>query len=238
MIIIKKLVSFAALLQDDFTGADIPEDGFQFWIDGRRAIPIKKSEGFYVFVGVSGNEWSLTVAGAHYSPRTVKFSRTALNPNNPVIVLRLFRKGGMYFPDCEQICGNHKPDEMVFALSNDKPPLNLQTSETKGGVSRLILLGYTPRPLLHHRFCIGTGKNRELFVITQKENDGSYLCDQPFRHQHKEGEPILRAWGTLCDRQGRFYIPIEAGMKDNIQTIESYSEEVRQWGCLLQTVPN
>ncbi|MEG1971563.1 MAG: hypothetical protein RR315_00285 [Oscillospiraceae bacterium] len=235
---IKKLVSFAVLLQDDFTGADIPDDGFQFWLDSRRAAPIKKTEGFYVFVGVPGEEWILTVAGAHYSPRTVKFSKAFLNPASPVMILRLFRRAGMYFSDCVELCGNHRCGEMVFALGSDSPPLRLHALEAKGGAAQLTLMGYTPRPLLRHRFCLGLGKTRELFVITAKEKDGSYLCDQPFRYSHGEGEPILRAWGAVCDPQGRFSISIESEMKDSVETIEEYNEEVRQWGCSLQTVPN
>ncbi|MEG2175216.1 MAG: hypothetical protein RR135_07045, partial [Oscillospiraceae bacterium] len=131
-------------------------------------------------------------------------------------------------------------DETVFALCPDTPPLKLGdlVAPKDGEPHRLTLTGYTPRSLLRHRFCIGVGKNRELFVITGKTSDGSYLCDRIFRNRHKEGEPILRAYGGVCDSQGRFSIPIEDGMKDTIQTIEGYSEEVRQWGCLLQTAPN
>ncbi|MEG2174016.1 MAG: hypothetical protein RR135_00845 [Oscillospiraceae bacterium] len=240
MILIQTSVNFVLLFQDDFTGADLPEDGFQFWVNGRAFCPLKKPEGFYVFVGLTGKSWTLTVKGTHFIPRTVTLCRDTLDPHNPIAILRLFRRGDLHFSDCALLRGHHRPGETVIALCPDTPPLKLRTLEapTDGGPSRLTFMGYTPRVLTRHRFCMGTGASRELFVITARDQSGGYLSDRHFLHRHKEGEPILRAYGSICDTQGQFSIPIEEELKDTLQSIESYSEEVRQWGCLLQTAPN
>ncbi|MEG0877664.1 MAG: hypothetical protein RSF00_03200 [Oscillospiraceae bacterium] len=232
-------VNFALLLIDDFTGREIPEDGFRFWINGQKAAPLKKPEGLYVFTGQSGNEWLLCVEGTHYSKRAVTVRKDTLDIQSPIVELRLFRRENLHFSDCEQITGIHKPGKTIFALCRDAPLLKLHSVEKPLGTrSKITLIGYTVRSLVRCRFCIGTGKNREMFEIVAKESDGSYLCDRQFLYKHKEGEPLLRAFGTACNDEGRFSIPIEKGIKDNVETIEEYSEEVRQWGCLLQTAPN
>ncbi|MEG0179663.1 MAG: hypothetical protein RR573_00455 [Oscillospiraceae bacterium] len=236
---IKISVIFALLPIDDFTGRQLSDDGFRFWINGRSAAPLKKPEGIYVFTAQGGEEWQLCVQGTHYSKQTITIRKEMLDKHNPIVEIRLFRRADLHFPDCETITGTHKQGKTIFALCRDAPLLKLHSIEMPPGINgKISLMGYTVRSLVRCRFCIGTGKTREMFTIVAKDCDGNYLCDRQFLYKHKEGEPLLRAFGSICDDEGRFSIPIDKGMKDNIETVLEYSEEARQWGCLLQTAPN
>ena len=227
-------VRFVLLMQDDFSGAELPGGSFRFLVDGKPFSPIRKPEGFCAFCGLEGESWIVLIESPRYLPTVLRVEASGLPLGNPVRTVRLMRRGETRFPDCELLEGSGLPGALLYALCGNVPPLLL--SEIREG--RIFFQGYPVRPLVRLRFCVGSGANRELFVITARDADGGCQIDRHLRFRHERGEPVLRAYGAVCGLSGRFAIPVGIGMKDTLKTIETYDKEVEQWGCLLQTAPN
>jgi hypothetical protein len=67
-VIIKNLLSFALLLEDEFSGKIIIDQGCGFLVNGRRTVPMLKPDGFYVFTGVDAEEYDVTANCPGYRP--------------------------------------------------------------------------------------------------------------------------------------------------------------------------
>ena len=50
MRLIRISMRFALLLKDDFSGATVAGAGQRFLVDGRPVTPVRKPDGFYVFL--------------------------------------------------------------------------------------------------------------------------------------------------------------------------------------------
>ena len=177
----------------------------------------------------------MQVEGYPYEPMLLTVHRQELG-SNPVCNIRLFRRRDVMFPDCQHYEGVGIPGSQAFALAELTPPLRLNQLQREEGGTRILLQGYTPVSLVRQRFCMGTGKNRELFVITRQDDDGSYFTDHYFQTGFRKGAIILRAYGAVCSADGSFSIPVPAGVTEKIQGVQYVDEEVRQWGCLCATV--
>ncbi len=226
-------LSFALLLRDDFSGEDILSGGHAFMVDGKRVAPVRKPEGYYIFTGIS-RLCTVSVFSAYYESAEFQVDPEAVDPQNPVLVRRLLRRGDIRFSDCDRIEGTHKPGETVFAFIPESPPLLLAAAS--GG--SITLQGYTAKQLCRRRYAVGSGKNRELFVITGADEGGGYRVEPPLIRKHSAGEAVVRACMGRCDSGGHFVLPVEKGIKEKIEKLEYYDEGEKQWGYLSVTAPS
>lgn len=224
-------VSFAIMLQDDFSGSQILDDGHVFSVHGIRLRPLKKPEGFYVFTGLPVSS-TLQIDSARYCPASVLIDSPSLTGDR-VQTVRLVRRGDIRFADCERLVGNDRPGREVYAFAAHSPPLQLREAEG----DRVVLEGFTTKRLLGRCFAAGTGKSRELFVLREQLPDGSYRADPCLRKKHKPGTELMRAYRGICDRTGHFAIPVEPGDPERIGQAEAYDEEKDKWVCLSATAP-
>lgn len=229
---IKISVCFALLLQDDFDGAVVFNGGHRFEINGRPCRPVSKPDGYYVFTSAPCEPCTLRVGSTHYVEETVAIDPKSLEAAGRVVTLRLMRTFGARFSDCERLEGVCAPHRLMMAVARASPPLLLHRMEERQEGWTVALQGYTPLSLCQQRFCIGEGRTRELFVMTRKLSDGSYLTDRPPRHSHRSGEPLRRVSGARCDEKGRYAIPIEPQARDRVDSVEYYDEEAGKWVCL------
>lgn len=226
-------VSFALLLQDDFTGEDIVNGGHSFLVNGRRFSPLRKPEGYYVFTNVE-HPCTVTVQSSHYMELTFPVDPKSVDPKHPVLTKRLTRRNDIRFSDCDRIEGIHKPGEAVYAFVPETPPLQLAAASG----ATITLQGYTAKQLCRKRYAVGTGKNRELFIITGGNTDGGYLIEPSLARRHTADEVLVRVYAGRCDAHGRFALAVEKGLGEKIKKLEFYDEEKKQWGSLSVTAPS
>lgn len=225
-------VSFVLLLVDDLDGEPVADNSQCFLVDGRPAQPLYKTGGYRVFTAPN-TPCSVSVISARYCPALVRVDPGKLDPADPVVALRLPRRGDLDFPGCERLEGEAPPGSLVFALAEEAVPLTLR--EERDGV--LTLGGYTPARLCRLRFAVGSGKKRQLFVPAALLEDGSYRLERPLGRPHKEGEPILRAYAARSGSDGRFAVQMERGAAARVKELVLYDEEVGQWACLSVPAP-
>ncbi|MBP6887695.1 MAG: carboxypeptidase regulatory-like domain-containing protein [Oscillospiraceae bacterium] len=221
---IKNLLSFALLLEDEFSGRTIADQGCGFVVNGKRAVPMLKPDGFYVFTGVDAEEYDVTVSCAGYQPRRVRIQSAELKASDWYIAVRLFRRPGKYYPDSDWLAGSgHAPGSYLYLPAPETLSFSVRSVETEeGGATKIGLLGYSVRNLAGLRFCVGSGKTLETFVIRKKIAEGLYQIDRGFLFPHREGEPVARVFTAESGEDGTFSMPVEAGFvcKDPAKILE------------------
>lgn len=224
-------VSFALLLQDDFSGAKILDDGHVFSINGKTICPLRKPEGLYVFTGLE-LPCTLRVDSARYSPANVYVDPSGFWEDR-IQTVRLLRRGDIRFPDCRWLAGSGPPGREVYAFARPDPPLTLREAQGSG----IVIEGFTTKRLSGLLFAVGEGKGRELLAIRRPLPGGSYELDSPLRGKHKQGAELLRAYRGVCDGRGRFSIPVGPDGLEGIQQAFTYDKEKGKWVCLSVTAP-
>ena len=222
-------VSFVLRLLDDYTGA-ATDGGHLFLADGRPVHPVRKPEGFYVFLEPRG-PCEISILSARYSPYAQRVDPAGLPPEDPVLAVRLLRRGEIRFPGCDRLEGTAPPGATVYALLPQNPPLALRGE--REGV--LTLDGYTTKPLQGLRFSVGKGAAMERFAIVEKLPGGEYRIFPPLRRRHRQGEPVERVSACQAGPDGRFAVCVEPGAA--VREVQYYNEEEKKWVCLSVPAP-
>ncbi len=221
---VKNLLSFALLLEDEFSGRTVADQGCGFAVNGKRAVPMLKPDGFYVFTGVDAETYDVTASCAGYQPRRVRFERAELKALGWYVTVRLFRRPGSYYPDSDWLTGSgHVPGSILYLPAPETLSFTVRSVEAEeGGVTKIGLLGYSVRNLAGLRFCVGSKKTFETFVIRKKIGEGLYKIDRGLLFPHREGEPVARVFTAVSGEDGTFSMPVEAGFvcKDPAKILE------------------
>lgn len=223
--LIRLSVRFVLLLLDDYSGANTAGGGHLFIVDGRAAHPVRKPEGCYVFTGPPGREAVVQILSASYCTRTVRVPPYS----GQVCTVRLFRRPKTSFSDCDWADGVLRPGLLAVGLIGDSAPPRLREIGTSPPSLRL--QGYYPQSLRGLCLCIGSGAGRELLMLGEKREDGSYVLAAPPRFEHHAGEALLRAGCAPCDAQGHYSIPVPPGTAPAQLTVLGYDEEAQRWEC-------
>lgn len=222
-------VSFVLRLLDDYTGA-VTDGGHLFLVDGRPARPVRKPEGCYVFLEPHG-PCEIIIHSARYSSLTQRVDPAALPPEDPVLPVRLLRRGEIRFPGCDRLEGCAPPGATVYAFQPQDPPLILHGE--REGV--LTLDGYTTKSLRGLRFSVGKGASMEFFSVDEKLPGGGYRIAPPLRRRHRQGEPVERVSACVAAPDGRFAVCVEPGAA--VREVQYYDEEEKKWVCLSVPAP-
>lgn len=221
---------FALLLRDDYSGAPIADGGQRFLLNGRPARPIRKPDGFYVFLEPSGREdagpWTVQIESPRHFPRTVRVDPAALPAGDPLYTVRLYRRPHAGFADCAWLEAAAPPGLVAAALFADDPPLALGRFSPDG--TAVYLQGYAAANLLWRRLCVGDGPGAELFTLTARRPDGGYGLDHPPARDHPPGSPIYWAACAPAMAGGRCSIPVRPG-SGAPAAVRIYDEEAMQW---------
>lgn len=218
----------ALQLVDDFSGAPIRDGGWRFELDGTPAMPLRKEDGIYVFLG-KPRECTVMAEGTKYLAAQLS---TQPSEVGKIHTLRLLRRADSFFPDSVRVEGTAPPGARVYAFV-PVAPLELSSFEK----DMLSLQGYSTRRLLNLGFALGVGKNRELFHIIEQVGTGVYRIDCSLEAKHKGGEPLLRAYAAQCDQSGRYTLSIDPSDAAKVTAVEFYEQEVKRWVCLSATAP-
>lgn len=220
-------LQFVLSVYDDLDGAPLTGPETRFVVDGRPFTPRQKEEGWYVFAGLEEHEqYDIQICRRGYCPSRMLIHARA---TGPPVEARLIREDGG-FSSCNFLRGSFRPFVPVYALfETERRLLALSQGEE---ADRIALVGYDQRSLTRQRFCLGEGDTREIFLMRARQSDGSYLADIRFKHQHKAGEPVLKAYHALCREDGTYSIPVDMEEGGKEAQIIFFDEERQRWDCL------
>lgn len=230
-------VDFALLIRDDFSGKIIDSADLQFHIDGRAVSPLRKDDGFFVFLGDRGELKELSVSSIKYETTKATIDPAQIPETEPILNLRMLRKHNVYFDDTGAVIkGNSSKlkgsqcELRCYAV--DGPVLKLSNIENNEKSSIITVTGFTFQNLKGLKFSMGEGKAREIFVITSKTSHNTYELDRILSFPHKNGELMTRVYSGQSESDGSYSIFVDSGQEDKIKKIEYLREGKVKWASL------
>lgn len=203
-------VSFVLSLIDDFTGKKTTNDHYVFFINDKVQVPIYKEEGYYVFLNIPGQTFSVGIRSSRYYDTVINVIKSAL----PYEV-RLYRNGA-YFPDCEYIKGQCEANETIRLEHSYEPVLKIKEIVSVKKQTHIVLQGYGLKNLSGLRFAIGDKAKKESFIMGERVTANSYVTIPPIKDRYGEGSQLLRCYITMGDDIGRYCLPVDKYINTDI----------------------
>ena len=94
---IRMKIAFVLRMINDFSGEWIKDKGFAFYNGSRRILPVEKEDGLYVFLEPQEISTRIFIDSVNYHPCSVVINKKDLDPEEPVVEVRLYEKAGMRF---------------------------------------------------------------------------------------------------------------------------------------------
>ncbi len=222
-------VSFVLRLVDDFTGKNISGAVQGFYIKNGMVKPVRKPEGFYVFVDCEKRA-DLTIETTHYKTRILP-SKLLNEVSAPVITVRLYRKVGAVFGDCKWITGESQAEALVATLSHEVSGFTFSGIQQQDGKSVMYLSGYSNENLVGNCYTLGEEGNKSLFYILKQDDAGGYVISGDDIQSQQKGQKLQRVFSDISDINGKFAIPVNDTTKDSTGKTTVLKVEVSEWGC-------
>lgn len=217
---LKRRVSAAVMVLDDFTGRPIRSGDLQVSAAEALSPPVRKQDGYFLFLDCAVPSLEITARAWAYHPATVRVDLAALPPLRPVVKLRLTPNRNYAVPrqtTCLEGTAPAGTKVRVFC-ENDPRPLRLLYDYSKKGEEggRLIRL-YAPAPedMDGKQFVLLPKEEgpRSFFEVreTLDGEEGRYLLTAPLdRDRKKAGATILPVSEAAADAKGSFFLPLRA----------------------------
>lgn len=217
---IRRRVSAAVLVLDDFTGRPITTADLQVTAAEVLERPVRKGDGYFLFLDSPVPRLEITARAWAYHPATVQVELSALSPLRPVVKLRLTPNRNYSIP-LQTTCleGGAPPGTAVQAFClNDPKPLRLLYDYTREGpgAGRLLQL-YDPSgsDLEGRRFALlrkGEEQAEAFSVLDCPEGvEGGCLLSAPLeRDCRKAGATVLPVYTATADDSGRYFLPLRS----------------------------
>ena len=219
-----KRVSLVVLLIDDLTGKTITGSNARVWIDGEKP-PVKKNDGFNVFLNLSEGDHEVKAEGGFYSQTSVtcrvddgkyRTVNIRLSPNSLYPVP----------PDCIRIEGTAAPDKTIVVYSQDKGLAYKLLSDAKKGTD-IVGIYHDDSINIEGKLLkiIASGGKGEFIRVsagTNKEKSEYQLTGKLTEDYPKVGTIIVPAFRATADNSGKFSIILKNSFtKDSQITCET-----------------
>lgn len=226
-----RVVSLVVTLIDDFTGRVITGSNARTWIENERP-PIKKAEGWNVFLNLSDGEHIVCAEGGFYN----KQSRICETGGNTYTQLKIRMTPSRTYPlPCGTmvITGMTEPNCEVRVYPNDKSVSCKLLSDVKKGADSIGIFRTDDSDIEGKLFCIkGDDGSEEFFrVISAVEGKSSeYAITPKLTHAYSRiGALVIPVTETLSDNTGAFFAPIAAVTeKDSSYICESLGKKKKR----------
>lgn len=224
---IRMKIAFVLRMVDDFSGQCIQKRAFQFSIGGKAVHPVWKEEGLYVFLEPQEADTRVWIESSDYYSCSVRICKSLLNPEEPIVDVRLYGKAGKGFPySCGLLTGTlkgssqHFPVE-VYAKRSKPTGLFLKEYRKIEGEDWLIFQGFTRENLIGKAYCLGEGSKAVTFILTEKRGLNEYRmeADGEMPDEPQAGLPLERIYRSVTDAQGAYAIPVDSGEEEMIQEV-------------------
>lgn len=215
---IRRKVSVAVLVMDDFTGRPITSADLEVTAAEILQRPVRKGNGYFLFLDSPVPRLEITARAWAYHPATVQVELSALSPLRPVVKLRLTPNRNYSIP-LQTTCleGSALPGTAIQAFcQNDPKPLRLLYDYVKDGPDNGRLLQiYDPAgsDLEGRRFALlrrGEEQVEYFSVLDTAEGvEGGCLLTAPLEQDcRKAGTTIFPVFAATADSSGRYFLPL------------------------------
>ena len=210
---LKMTASLVVLLVDDFTGKTITGGSVRVSIAEQKP-PVRKNEGYYVFINLPVGELEVTAEGGVYETKRIMVT-TGTDGNQQVLRLRLTPGRAYPIPaDATSVEGVAEPNSTVYIISRERAgAMKLLYDYDPAGESNGVITVFHPtgedisgRQL----FVEGNAQQTELFRLGEAlAEDGAYALGKALVHMYKKiGTTIYPAFSATVNDKGEFRLPI------------------------------
>lgn len=247
---IRRRVSLVVQPIDDFTDQPVTKAGIHIWIAGEPQ-PIRKAEGYYIFMDLCREQAVLSIAGDCYETRHLAITLKENGADWQILKPRLTpEKNHPLAGLTVRIRGTVKPDASIFGLWAE--PIGLRTGcgrpQPFGPVSPLRLVKDYVRQEQEEKECneisiycpeqrelagrilyisdsrSGGGEFLRLREAACEERKGRYLLANPLSRDYpRAGCLLYPAYGAKADRNGMFFMAIPGMEGESAYLLETQS---------------
>lgn len=217
-------VSLVVMAIDDFTGKPILGSNVRVNIEGA-VQPIKKMDGYHVFVNLDKPKVVVHAVGGQYNSRSIECDLTA-NQEEQYTLLKIRMLPNRSYPippDTTCIEGKAAPNSLIRVFCRDSAAtykLLYDYKKEKDSDNRAIHIFHPDDidmegKLLH--ITDTKGENRELLRIVgvaDKENKKYSLEKELSSNYKKIGTSLFSVYETVADKNGLFFLPIANTYKE------------------------
>jgi hypothetical protein len=167
------------------------------------------------------------IEGTDYYPCSVNVQKKLLNPEEPVVDVRMYGMPGKSFPySCELVSGILEKKKVTFPVEiyrKRTKPTGLTFREYRKIEEEywFFFQGFTREKLVGRTYVLGSGKDAVPFILTGKRGINEYrvelLTKEP--DQIPTGTPLERIYRSVTDRAGAYAIPVEPGEETSTQEV-------------------
>ena len=213
---IRLKVAFVLQMIDDFSGQYIKEKGFQFYIGKRIVSPIQKRDGMYIFLEPQEEETRIIIQSTYYHPCSILVRKKFLNPAEPVLEVRLYRKAGTIISSNVKLLSGEIENRQripIEVYAKKKNPAGISFKEYKNidGEHRVWFSGFTKDNLIGKTCLLNHEENLLFLILQEKKGMNEYQVDiisgEP--EKIKKGTPLYQIYRSVTDCNGKYNIPVE-----------------------------
>lgn len=236
-------VSLVVIPIDDFTNKIIKDKTIQITLVGLNVQPIKKEDGFYIFMDIKQNNVELIINAYSYNVIKINIDTSKLNLLNPVVKVRLKPNNKYSFlNNTTCIRGKSEPNSKISIIQKCSSNIFRLFNDNKEDSQRLKI--YNPLNIdLEGRSFIISEKNseyREAFNIVEfDEFNEEYILDRNLTKVYqKETCEIIKIDYVDVFEDGNFFLPLNNITKEQNKIIIERQEGSKQTIELVEGIIN
>lgn len=215
---LRRKLSLAVQVIDDFTGLPITTGDVRVEAAQMFAPPVRKADGYFLFMNSPESVLDITARSWAYYPAALRVELAQLDQLNPVVKLRLTPNRSCRLPlqtTCLDGVAPAGSTVQVFC-ENDPRPLRLlydYRCKGEGGGYEIRLYDPAQNDLEGRGFVLlrKDDENPEFFTVqSATREEGGYLLSAPLKLDAKKaGTTILPLMTVQAEENGRFFLPIK-----------------------------
>ncbi|MEG0780712.1 MAG: hypothetical protein RR426_08920 [Oscillospiraceae bacterium] len=215
---LRRKVSVAVLVIDDFTGRPVTCADLSVSAEQMLGKPVRKGDGYFLFLDCPVPALDITAQAWAYHPGRVRVEPEKLSPLRPVIKLRLTPNRNYSIPNqttCLEGCALPGTLLRVFCENDPRPLRLLYDYAKKGDAAGCLLQLYDPTASDQEgrQFALlRKGETEpECFEVRETGEEGDCLLTAPLaRDCKKAGTTVLPISTAIADGEGRFFLPLRS----------------------------
>jgi hypothetical protein len=210
---IKTRASLAVLIIDDYTNKVISDGSVQVLVEGAKK-PIRKAEGYYIFLNLEQKQAELTVKSDRYVTEKRSINLEDLSPKEPILKLRVKPGKNYSLPKGTTIiCGTAEPGSEIRVICDNIQKFYrlLYDYDREENQEQIHIYNPENTDMDGKMLCAKSESSCETFAIfltADRENNG-YRLEKPLENSYKKaGTKIYPVFVTKADDTGEYFLPI------------------------------